>query len=253
MSELAIRTPALEGHVEQSLAQRITAGTDLGFVLDAIEAVDPIDVETEDASDAEWAVHKALNHVRSEIARRKAVQAGPDAIGDYCGWDGDYGQACGPDLGLPLCPHHSTPAEPVDLAEVLFAPRPAAAPARNIRATPIERALPIVLSALAWGPASRDQLAMRNGVPYAPGSDYGLALDAGVERGLIGVGGDKYVLTAAGVAELAATRPTVAVQAVGCPRCNAPAGTATCYTRDRSPVKYHLARYAKAGVSPVRR
>lgn len=89
-------------------AQRVLAGTDLDFVLRALSGIDPIDAETEDASDGEWAIHRALNYVRDEITIRKAVQAGPDAVGDYCGVsDGNY-RACGVRLGLPDCRYHRT-------------------------------------------------------------------------------------------------------------------------------------------------
>lgn len=87
-------------------AQRVLAGTDLDFVLRALAGIDPIDAETEDASDQDWAIHRALNYVRDEITIRKAVQAGPDAVGDYCGVsNGDY-RACGAGLGLPDCRYH---------------------------------------------------------------------------------------------------------------------------------------------------
>lgn len=113
MTDLTRTTaPALEGDVHQPTAHHYTYGTDLGYVLDQINAVDPIDVESEDPSDTDYAVHQALNYVRAEITRRLAVQAGPRHV-DYCGWDGKYGRACGPDLGLPQCAYHGrlgTPA-----------------------------------------------------------------------------------------------------------------------------------------------
>lgn len=88
-------------------ALEATAGSDLDFVLERIAEVDPINVETEDASAADWAVHKALTYVRAEIARRRAVLAGPDALGAWCGVDDAYGRACGAQLGLPDCRYHA--------------------------------------------------------------------------------------------------------------------------------------------------
>ena len=109
MTNLAItHETAIEGDVELSNAQHVTAGNDLDYVLNLLVAVDPIDVESEDPSDADWAVHNALSYVRDEIAKRRAVQAGPDAVGDYCGVSRDHGRACGADLGLPDCRYHST-------------------------------------------------------------------------------------------------------------------------------------------------
>lgn len=104
MTEIQTRT-VLVGDVHQSPAHHYTYGTDLDYVLDVLAAVDPIDLETEDASDTDWAIHSAFNYVRAEISRRKAVQAGPRHV-DYCGVDGKYGRACGPDLGLPPCAWH---------------------------------------------------------------------------------------------------------------------------------------------------
>lgn len=101
------REPAIEGYVELSEAQRLTAGTDLEFVLSRLNDIDPIEVESEYPSDKDWAVHHALAYVRAEITRRLAVQRGPVAV-DYCGVSGDYGRACGADLGLPDCREHST-------------------------------------------------------------------------------------------------------------------------------------------------
>lgn len=87
-------------------AQRALEGSDLDYVLFAISCVDPIDMDTDDASDQDWAIHKALNYVRDEITIRLAVQAGPAAVGDYCGVNnGDY-RACGSRLGLPDCRYH---------------------------------------------------------------------------------------------------------------------------------------------------
>lgn len=109
MTDLATtRETAIEGDLERSAAWYATAGTDLDYVLGLLDVVDPIDVESSDPSDADWAVHAALGYIRAEIIKRRAVQAGPDAVGDYCGVSGDYGQACGADLGLPDCRHHST-------------------------------------------------------------------------------------------------------------------------------------------------
>lgn len=99
---------ALEGDVHQPAAERYTYGTDLEYVLDALDMVDPIDIESEDPTDTDYAVHRALNHIRADIKRRLAVQAGPRAV-DYCGADGDYGRACGADLGLPQCAYHGRP------------------------------------------------------------------------------------------------------------------------------------------------
>lgn len=100
---------ALEGDVHQPTAAHWTYGTDLDYVLDQLNAVDPVDIETEDAPEADWAVHKALNYVRAEITRRKAAQAGPRHV-DFCGLDSEtYGRACGPDLGLPQCAWHGRP------------------------------------------------------------------------------------------------------------------------------------------------
>lgn len=87
-------------------AERYLDGSDLDYVLRAIDGVDPIDVETEDATDEQWKIHRTLNYIRDEIRIRQAVQAGPDAVGDYCGVsNGDY-RACGPRLGLPDCRYH---------------------------------------------------------------------------------------------------------------------------------------------------
>lgn len=106
----AAAAAALEGDVHQPIAARWTYGADLDYVLEQINGVDPIDVETEDPTDEDRAVHRALNHLRADILRRKAVQAGPRHV-NYCGADGDYGRACGPDLGLPQCAYHGRPAE----------------------------------------------------------------------------------------------------------------------------------------------
>lgn len=103
---------AIAGEVEQNPATYLTYGTDLGFVLDVIDFTDPIDIETETASDTDWAIHGALNYVRAQITRRRAVQAGPRTGVDYCGVDDRYGRACGPDLGLPSCAWHGRIAAP---------------------------------------------------------------------------------------------------------------------------------------------
>jgi hypothetical protein len=108
MTDIVTRGPAVEGDVELSPAQRLIAGTDLDFVLGRLIDVDPIDVESEDPSDTDYAIHWALAHVRAEITRRRAVQAGPGPVVDYCGVSGDYGRACGASLGLPDCRQHAT-------------------------------------------------------------------------------------------------------------------------------------------------
>ncbi|MCW6008706.1 hypothetical protein K1W54_29795 [Micromonospora sp. CPCC 205371] len=87
-------------------AQRALEGSDLDYVLFAISCIDPIDIETEDASDQDWAIHRALNYVRDEITIRLAVQAGSDKVGDYCGVNNDDYRACGSRLGLPDCRYH---------------------------------------------------------------------------------------------------------------------------------------------------
>jgi hypothetical protein len=101
---------ALEGDVHAPTAAHFTYGTDLDYVREQLDTVDPIDLETEDASDTDWAIHRALNYVRAQITRRAAVQAGPRAV-DNCGLDGNYGRACGPDVGLPVCAYHGRPAQ----------------------------------------------------------------------------------------------------------------------------------------------
>jgi len=98
--------PALEGDVHQSTAHHFTYGTDLEFVRDQLNAIDPIDVESEDPSDVDYEIHRALNYVRAQITCRLAVQAGPRHDVDFCGVDGKYGRACGPELGLPQCAWH---------------------------------------------------------------------------------------------------------------------------------------------------
>lgn len=114
---------ALTGEVHQNPTVHLTYGTDLDFVLEQLDTVDPIDVESEDPSDTDWEVHKALNYVRAQITRRKAVQAGPRTDVDYCGVDDKYGRACGPDLGLPQCGWHGrvTPAGHTSTAAALRA------------------------------------------------------------------------------------------------------------------------------------
>jgi len=100
---------ALEGDVHQPTARHYTYGTDLAYVLEKINEHDPIEIETEDAPDVDWEIHKALQHLRADILRRQAVQAGPRTV-NYCGVEGEYGRACGPDLGLPQCAYHGRPA-----------------------------------------------------------------------------------------------------------------------------------------------
>lgn len=105
----------------------LTYGTDLNYVLEVLDVVDPIDAESEDPSDTDWEVHKALNYVRAQITRRKAVQTGPRTDVDYCGVDDNYGRACGPDLGLPPCGWHGrvgTPAGHTATAAALAAANP---------------------------------------------------------------------------------------------------------------------------------
>ncbi|MFI7608845.1 hypothetical protein ACIBTV_27545 [Micromonospora sp. NPDC049366] len=126
---------ALEGDVHAPAGAHYTHGTDLEYVLAAIAGVDPIDVESDDPSDTDWAVHRALNHVRADIMRRLAVQAGPRAV-DYCGADGDYGHACGPDLGLPQCAYHARPADLLAERFIDDADRPELDDADNIRRSP---------------------------------------------------------------------------------------------------------------------
>jgi hypothetical protein len=114
---------ALTGEVHQPTASHYTYGTDLDYVLGQLDAVDPVDVESEDPSDTDYVVHRALNYVRAEITKRKAVQAGPRTDVDYCGSD-KYGRACGPDLGLPQCAYHGrvdTPAAGVTTVAALGA------------------------------------------------------------------------------------------------------------------------------------
>lgn len=106
--DLATRQPVVEGDVEPSIAQRLTYGADLDFVLDTLAVVDPIDVESEDPTDTDRAVSRALADVRAEILRRRAVQAGPGPVVDYCGVPDARGRACGALLGLPDCRQHAT-------------------------------------------------------------------------------------------------------------------------------------------------
>jgi hypothetical protein len=87
-------------------AQRVLEGSDLDYVLNALAAVDPIDAESWEPTEQEWAIHRALNYVRDEITIRRAVQAGPDAVGDYCGVSNGEYRACGANLGLPDCRWH---------------------------------------------------------------------------------------------------------------------------------------------------
>ncbi|MFY1686547.1 hypothetical protein [Plantactinospora sp. WMMB782] len=99
-------TGALTGDVHASPASSYTYGSDLDWVLEQIDGIDPVDLETVEITETMRVAHRALAQVRAEILRRKAVQAGSQQV-DYCGVDGDYGRACGPDLGLPSCAYHS--------------------------------------------------------------------------------------------------------------------------------------------------
>lgn len=107
-----ITPTVLTGEVHDNPTAHLTYGTDLDWVLDQIADVDPIDIESDQPSDTDWAVHNALNYLRAQIERRKAVQAGPRADVDYCEVDDRYGRACGPDLGLPKCAWHKRADNP---------------------------------------------------------------------------------------------------------------------------------------------
>jgi hypothetical protein len=108
MPDIVIREFVVEGDVDLSPAQRLAAGSDLDFVASVLDLVDPIDVDSDDPSATEYAIHRVLNYVRAEITRRRAVQAGSGPVVDYCGVSDEHGRACGPSLGLPDCRQHAT-------------------------------------------------------------------------------------------------------------------------------------------------
>lgn len=96
------------GDVHAHPATNLTYGTDLEWMVDQIDTIDPIDIETEDAPDRDWAIHNTLGWLRKQITRRQAVQTGPRDDVDYCGVDGnEHERACGPELGLPACRWHA--------------------------------------------------------------------------------------------------------------------------------------------------
>src|SRR5690606_3258103 len=102
-----VTTVVVEGDIQPPVNHWLIAGSDLDFALAALRQADPIDADSEHITPTMWAVRKALDDVRAQILRRKAVLAGPRDDVEYCGVSDKHGRACGPELGLPPCKWHA--------------------------------------------------------------------------------------------------------------------------------------------------
>lgn len=83
----------------------IKDGTDLDYVLEILEDLDPIEVES-DPTEKDWAVHATIRTVQDKIAHRRSATLGvnpaePCGTSSYAAYP-----ACGPEVGQPTCPAH---------------------------------------------------------------------------------------------------------------------------------------------------